>query len=150
MKKLRLSKDELTVKSDFEDSDRYQSAVQSVFEDSDQFRDSGQFRCSVATVICTEERCLKDWKTERYKEIIRSGTLLALCNCKEDVRKKVHSVIEKFAERGLRSLAVARQEVPEKTKDSPGAPWQFVGYCLYLIHLGMMVQTPSKELSILE
>ncbi|CAL5431140.1 unnamed protein product [Camellia sinensis] len=53
--------------------------------------------------------------------------ILALCNCKEDVRKKVHSVIEKFAERGLRSLAVARQEVPEKTKDSPGAPWQFVG-----------------------
>ncbi|KAF5940408.1 hypothetical protein HYC85_021575 [Camellia sinensis] len=53
--------------------------------------------------------------------------ILALCNCKEDVRKKVHSVIEKFAERGLRSLAVARQEVPEKTKESPGAPWQFVG-----------------------
>ncbi|RHN79818.1 putative proton-exporting ATPase [Medicago truncatula] len=30
-------------------------------------------------------------------------------------------------ERGFRSLAVARQEVPEKTKESPGAPWQFVG-----------------------
>ncbi|XP_027355463.1 plasma membrane ATPase 4 isoform X1 [Abrus precatorius] len=53
--------------------------------------------------------------------------ILNLCNCKEDVRKRVHSVIDKFAERGLRSLAVARQEVPEKTKDSPGAPWQFVG-----------------------
>ncbi|CAL5328676.1 unnamed protein product [Camellia sinensis] len=53
--------------------------------------------------------------------------ILALCNCKEDVRKKVHSVIEKFAERGLRSLAIARQEVLEKTKDSPGAPWQFAG-----------------------
>ncbi|XP_059645454.1 plasma membrane ATPase 4-like [Cornus florida] len=53
--------------------------------------------------------------------------ILALCNCKEDVRRKVHSVIEKFAERGLRSLAVARQEVPEKTKESPGAPWQLVG-----------------------
>ncbi|KAL7183085.1 hypothetical protein ACSBR1_041711 [Camellia fascicularis] len=53
--------------------------------------------------------------------------ILALCNCKEDVRKKVHSVIEKFAERGFRSLAVARQEVLEKAKDSPGAPWQFVG-----------------------
>ncbi|KAG1326911.1 plasma membrane ATPase [Cocos nucifera] len=45
----------------------------------------------------------------------------------EDVRKRVHSVIDKFAERGLRSLAVARQEVPEKTKESPGSPWQFVG-----------------------
>ncbi|OAY27575.1 plasma membrane ATPase 4 [Manihot esculenta] len=53
--------------------------------------------------------------------------ILALCNSKEDVRKKVHAVIDKFAERGLRSLAVARQEVPEKTKDSPGGPWQFVG-----------------------
>ncbi|KAL9262541.1 Plasma membrane ATPase 4-like protein [Drosera capensis] len=53
--------------------------------------------------------------------------ILDLCNCREDVRKKVHSVIEKFAERGLRSLAVARQEVPEKSKESPGGPWQFVG-----------------------
>ncbi|KAJ0029871.1 hypothetical protein Pint_12615 [Pistacia integerrima] len=53
--------------------------------------------------------------------------IISLCNCKEDVRKKVHAVIDKFAERGLRSLAVARQEVPEKTKESPGAPWQFVG-----------------------
>ncbi|KAJ7966054.1 Plasma membrane ATPase [Quillaja saponaria] len=53
--------------------------------------------------------------------------ILTLCNCKEDVKKKVHAVIDKFAERGLRSLAVARQEVPEKTKDSSGAPWQLVG-----------------------
>ncbi|KAK9207719.1 hypothetical protein WN944_000065 [Citrus x changshan-huyou] len=53
--------------------------------------------------------------------------ILALCNCREDVRKKVHSVIDKFAERGLRSLGVARQEIPEKTKESPGAPWQLVG-----------------------
>ncbi|KAG6522205.1 plasma membrane ATPase-like [Zingiber officinale] len=47
--------------------------------------------------------------------------ILNLCNCKEDVRHRVH------AERGLRSLAVARQEVPEKSKESPGGPWQFVG-----------------------
>ncbi|KAG2699892.1 hypothetical protein I3843_07G208800 [Carya illinoinensis] len=53
--------------------------------------------------------------------------ILNLCNCKDDVRKRAHAVIDKFAERGLRSLAVARQEIPEKTKDSPGAPWQFVG-----------------------
>uniref|UniRef100_A0A7C8ZF78 Plasma membrane ATPase n=1 Tax=Opuntia streptacantha TaxID=393608 RepID=A0A7C8ZF78_OPUST len=53
--------------------------------------------------------------------------ILDLCKCKEDVRKKVHAVIEKFAERGLRSLGVARQEVPEKSKDAPGGPWQFVG-----------------------
>ncbi|CAN1311693.1 Plasma membrane ATPase 4 [Linum perenne] len=44
-----------------------------------------------------------------------------------DLRNKVHSTIEKFAERGLRSLGVARQEVPEKTKESPGGPWEFVG-----------------------
>ncbi|KAF5456339.1 hypothetical protein F2P56_025834 [Juglans regia] len=53
--------------------------------------------------------------------------ILALCNCKEDFKKKVHAIIDKFAERGLRSLAVARQEVPAKTKESPGGPWQFVG-----------------------
>ncbi|KAG9442654.1 hypothetical protein H6P81_018508 [Aristolochia fimbriata] len=53
--------------------------------------------------------------------------MLALCNCKEDVSKKVHAVIDNFAERGLRSLAVAQQEVPENSKDSAGAPWQFVG-----------------------
>ncbi|XP_050217202.1 plasma membrane ATPase 4 isoform X2 [Mercurialis annua] len=53
--------------------------------------------------------------------------ILALCNSKEDVKRKVHAVIDKYAERGLRSLAVARQEVPEKTKESPGAPWQLVG-----------------------
>ncbi|KAI4380566.1 hypothetical protein MLD38_006743 [Melastoma candidum] len=53
--------------------------------------------------------------------------ILTLCNAKEDLKKKAHAIIDKFAERGLRSLAVARQEVPEKSKDSPGGPWQFVG-----------------------
>ncbi|CAN4085002.1 unnamed protein product [Withania somnifera] len=53
--------------------------------------------------------------------------ILDICNCKEDVRRKVHAIIDKYAERGLRSLAVAKQEVPEKSKESPGGPWQFVG-----------------------
>ncbi|KAL5141090.1 Plasma membrane ATPase 4 [Glycine soja] len=53
--------------------------------------------------------------------------IMSLCNLRDDAKKKVHSIIDKFAERGLRSLAVARQEVPEKTKESAGAPWQFVG-----------------------
>nr|KJB22049.1 hypothetical protein B456_004G027300 [Gossypium raimondii] len=53
--------------------------------------------------------------------------ILALCNAKEDLKKRVHSIIDKFAERGLRSLAVSRQQVPEKTKESAGTPWQFVG-----------------------
>ncbi|CAH2061225.1 unnamed protein product [Thlaspi arvense] len=53
--------------------------------------------------------------------------ILNLCNCKEDVKRKAYAVIDKFAERGLRSLAVARQDVPEKKKDASGDPWQFVG-----------------------
>ncbi|XP_047329761.1 ATPase 10, plasma membrane-type-like [Impatiens glandulifera] len=46
---------------------------------------------------------------------------------KEEIAEKVHAIIEKYAERGLRSLAVAIQEVPEKSKDSPGGPWRFCG-----------------------
>ncbi|KAE9594309.1 putative proton-exporting ATPase [Lupinus albus] len=53
--------------------------------------------------------------------------IMILCGLKEDAKKKVHAIIDKFAERGLRSLAVARQEVPEKAKESAGGPWQFVG-----------------------
>ncbi|CAN8253069.1 unnamed protein product [Cochlearia groenlandica] len=53
--------------------------------------------------------------------------ILDLCNARADLRKRVHSAIEKYAERGLRSLAVARQNVPEKTKESSGGPWEFVG-----------------------
>lgn len=37
--------------------------------------------------------------------------ILTLCNCKVDVKKRAHAVIDKFAERGLRSLAVARQVI---------------------------------------
>ncbi|KAK2993932.1 hypothetical protein RJ640_012910 [Escallonia rubra] len=44
-----------------------------------------------------------------------------------EIEKRVHTIIDKFAERGLRSLAVARQEVPAGTKDSPGGRWEFVG-----------------------
>ncbi|KAK4796012.1 hypothetical protein SAY86_028338 [Trapa natans] len=53
--------------------------------------------------------------------------IVDLCKLREDLKKKVHAIIDKFAERGLRSLAVARQTVPEKSKDSEGSPWQFVG-----------------------
>ncbi|OVA11894.1 Cation-transporting P-type ATPase [Macleaya cordata] len=48
------------------------------------------------------------------------------CN-KSDIEQRVHAIIDKFAERGLRSLGVARQEVPAGDKDSPGGPWEFVG-----------------------
>ncbi|KAJ7955803.1 Plasma membrane ATPase [Quillaja saponaria] len=53
--------------------------------------------------------------------------IMELCKLKEDVKKKVHAIIDKFADRGLRSLAVSTQEVPERTKESAGGPWQFVG-----------------------
>ncbi|XP_068652690.1 ATPase 11, plasma membrane-type isoform X1 [Aristolochia californica] len=53
--------------------------------------------------------------------------ILNLAHNKSDIERRVHSVIDKFAERGLRSLAVAYQEVPEGKKESPGSPWQFIG-----------------------
>ncbi|KAK8953558.1 Plasma membrane ATPase [Platanthera guangdongensis] len=53
--------------------------------------------------------------------------MIDLCGLKEGVRRKVHAIIDNLAERGLRSLAVARQEVPEKTKESAGGPWEFLG-----------------------
>ncbi|KEH17835.1 putative proton-exporting ATPase [Medicago truncatula] len=52
--------------------------------------------------------------------------ILNLARNKAEIAQKVHSMIDKFAERGLRSLGVARQEVPEGSKDSPGGPWEFV------------------------
>ncbi|KAH7858113.1 hypothetical protein Vadar_020134 [Vaccinium darrowii] len=53
--------------------------------------------------------------------------ILNLSEEKEEIAGKVHAIIDKFAERGLRSLGVAIQEVPEKSKDSPGGPWKFCG-----------------------
>ncbi|BFI24653.1 hypothetical protein AXG93_4794s1080 [Marchantia polymorpha subsp. ruderalis] len=53
--------------------------------------------------------------------------ILELAHDKNIIAARVHSVIDKFAERGLRSLAVARQELPEKTKESVGGPWVFCG-----------------------
>jgi len=35
--------------------------------------------------------------------------ILDLCNARDDLRKSVHSAIRNYAERGLKSLAVARQ-----------------------------------------
>ncbi|CAA0820229.1 ATPase 11- plasma membrane-type [Striga hermonthica] len=53
--------------------------------------------------------------------------ILDLAYNKHEIDRRVHSVIDKFAERGLRSLAVAYQEVPEGRKESPGGPWKFLG-----------------------
>ncbi|KAL8475615.1 hypothetical protein ACS0TY_028324 [Phlomoides rotata] len=53
--------------------------------------------------------------------------ILNLAYNRSEIERRVHSVIDKFAERGLRSLAVAYQEVPEGKKESPGGPWKFIG-----------------------
>ncbi|XLR58548.1 hypothetical protein S83_009220 [Arachis hypogaea] len=74
--------------------------------------------------------------------LMETGTVQAMAlRSRNDAKKKVHAIIDKFAERGLRSLAVSRQEVPEKSKDSPGALCPFIyatslhlHCCLYSIH----------------
>ncbi|KAJ4896928.1 plasma membrane-type protein [Raphanus sativus] len=53
--------------------------------------------------------------------------IISLCELKGEALKRAHDIIDKFAERGLRSLGVGRQTVPEKDKESPGTPWEFVG-----------------------
>ncbi|XP_074274028.1 ATPase 8, plasma membrane-type-like [Silene latifolia] len=53
--------------------------------------------------------------------------IIELCELKGEARKKAHNVIDNYAERGLRSLGVARQAVPGKSKESVGDPWEFVG-----------------------
>ncbi|KAJ8513017.1 hypothetical protein OPV22_003451 [Ensete ventricosum] len=53
--------------------------------------------------------------------------ILNMAHNKSEIERRVHAVIDKFADRGLRSLAVAYQEVPEGRKESPGGPWQFFG-----------------------
>ncbi|KAL5217403.1 hypothetical protein ABZP36_018087 [Zizania latifolia] len=53
--------------------------------------------------------------------------ILSLCYNKDVIAEKVQLVIDRFAERGLRSLAVAYQEVPEKSRHGHGGPWVFCG-----------------------
>ncbi|KAK9947394.1 hypothetical protein M0R45_003020 [Rubus argutus] len=53
--------------------------------------------------------------------------IIDLCDLVGEVRKKAHDIIDNYANRGLRSLGVARQTVSEKTRESSGEPWEFVG-----------------------
>ncbi|EFJ34065.1 hypothetical protein SELMODRAFT_83063, partial [Selaginella moellendorffii] len=53
--------------------------------------------------------------------------ILALVHNKQALSQRFHTVVEQLAQRGLRSLAVAIQEVPEESKDSPGGPWTLCG-----------------------
>ncbi|VAH95583.1 unnamed protein product [Triticum turgidum subsp. durum] len=52
--------------------------------------------------------------------------ILNLAHNKSEIAQKVHAVIDKFAGRGLRSLGVAYQDVPDGRKESQGSPWHFV------------------------
>ncbi|KAI3917644.1 hypothetical protein MKW98_021406 [Papaver atlanticum] len=53
--------------------------------------------------------------------------IISLCNCTEAVENKINMIIDNYAARGLRSLAVAVQTVHQRTTESPGEPWEFVG-----------------------
>ncbi|XP_039804808.1 ATPase 6, plasma membrane-type-like [Panicum virgatum] len=53
--------------------------------------------------------------------------IIELCNMSAEAEKKVHALIDGYADRGLRSLGVSYQQVPEKSKESAGDPWQFIG-----------------------
>ncbi|CAO2835258.1 unnamed protein product [Amaranthus hypochondriacus] len=52
--------------------------------------------------------------------------ILELSHNKSLIERRVHSVIDSYADRGLRSLGVARQEVPDGSIESAGGPWEFV------------------------
>ncbi|KAJ8444219.1 hypothetical protein Cgig2_028100 [Carnegiea gigantea] len=80
-----------------------------------------------STISFIEENNAGNAAAALMANLAPKAKMLDLCKCRDDVRKKVHAIIEKYAERGLRSLGVARQQVPEKSKDSEGAPWEFVG-----------------------
>ncbi|KAK4431832.1 ATPase 8, plasma membrane-type [Sesamum alatum] len=53
--------------------------------------------------------------------------IIELCGLKGESLRKAHEIIDNFANRGLRSLGVARQTIPEKTKEGAGGPWEFAG-----------------------
>ncbi|KAF3571156.1 hypothetical protein F2Q69_00062251 [Brassica cretica] len=52
--------------------------------------------------------------------------ILDMAHNKLQIKEKVHSTIDKFAERGLRSLGLAYQEVPDGDVKGEGGPWEFV------------------------
>ncbi|KAL6579245.1 hypothetical protein OROMI_009461 [Orobanche minor] len=54
-------------------------------------------------------------------------THIELCELEGADLKRAHDIIDNFTNRGLRSPGVARQTVEEKTKESVGEPWEFVG-----------------------
>ncbi|CAN8280187.1 unnamed protein product [Cochlearia groenlandica] len=52
--------------------------------------------------------------------------ILDMAHNKLEIKEKVHEAIDTFAERGLRSLGLAYQEVPDGNVKGEGGPWDFV------------------------
>lgn len=53
--------------------------------------------------------------------------ILALIVNKREIEYRVHKIIDRFAERGLRTLAVAYQEVTDKDQEGLGGDWDMLG-----------------------
>ncbi|WZY78082.1 hypothetical protein YC2023_024466 [Brassica napus] len=115
-------------------------------------------RLQVSTVVDIKTGKDKLWSNGDWHRVskgrlqsryLRTNFILDLYNTRADLRKKDHLAIDKYPLHGLRSLAVARQTVPEKTKKKKKALVihgnSLVG-CLCLILHDMIVHTPLEEL----
>nr|CAB3502315.1 unnamed protein product [Digitaria exilis] len=81
-----------------------------------------------STISFIEENNAGNAAAALMARLAPKAKILNLASNKSEIERKVHHAIGNYAERGLRSLAVAYQvEVPEGIKESPGGPWQFVG-----------------------
>ncbi|KAJ0441957.1 putative P-type H(+)-exporting transporter [Helianthus annuus] len=77
----------------------------------------------------------------RVKKVVCSLADLNLAHSKSDI----HAFIDKFADNGLRSLAIAYyQEVLKRPKETPGGLWQFVWANVSVIRHVMIVLTQFK------
>ncbi|KAI8551372.1 hypothetical protein RHMOL_Rhmol06G0180800 [Rhododendron molle] len=89
-----------------------------------------------STISFIEENNAGNAAASLMSRLAPKTKILNFCEEKEQIAGKVHAIIDKFAERGLRSLGVAIQisglrlffhEVQEKSKESPGGLWKFYG-----------------------
>ncbi|KAL6843440.1 hypothetical protein ACP4OV_026762 [Aristida adscensionis] len=76
--------------------------------------------------------------------------ILNLASNKSEIERKVHHFIASYADRGLRSLAVAYQEVPEGIKGSPGGLGSLLVFFVSFILLVLIVLKPFAGLLTLE
>nr|CAB3452210.1 unnamed protein product [Digitaria exilis] len=80
-----------------------------------------------STISFIEENNAGNAAAALMARLAPKAKILHLAHNKSDIERRVRAVIDKFAERGLRALGVAYQEVPDGRKESPGGPWQFIG-----------------------